>query len=497
MMSNMKIFFLFFIIVSITLGQKNPIDIATVGSRQLRMNGQLNIDYNPATLGYSAIKKQSLISGQNSIDTIPTLYDNELIQNDSLMIEDSLELVEVDSLSIDKILLIADSVDIAVEEFISEDFRFNSPSFSIDLSFVSEFGNNAVTPDWINNQLFGGKDLRDPQQKEQFFNGIDNVTLQTLTTIGLPLLNIRFGPNLIALGQVNSYTSVNFSGLLNFIFEGIPIDEQLDLSSFDFRHITYLPISYSRGFQLRDGFIPFGRKSYAGIRASMLIGLAEFHTNNSTGLLVDKNGNTVIDMTVEANSSMIGENPGLGLGFGFDTGLITEINDRLTIGLSTNNLVSFINWSSGATFSSSLQGEVTPEQLSDPDSLSNYYVQNEETISFGYKTSLPTSIHFSGTYLAKNWVILDANFRFDIGDSYWASKTPILSFGSEFLPGSNTPINIGLSLGGVDGFKLGYGLTIKLKGLVFDIAFGQQGGLFRNRTGSELGFGLRIEGWDN
>ena len=91
-------------------------------------------------------------------------------------------------------------------------------------------------------------------------------------------------------------------------------------------------------------------------------------------------------------------------------------------------------------------------------------------------------------------MILDANLRFDIGDSYWASQTPILSFGSEFLPKSNTPINIGLSIGGVDGFKLGYGLTIKMGGLVFDIAFGQQGGLFRNRTGSELGFGLRIEG---
>ena len=77
MMSNMKRFFLFFIIISITLGQKNPIDIATVGSRQLRMNGQLNIDYNPAALGYFAVKKQSLISGQNSVDTIHNVYDDE------------------------------------------------------------------------------------------------------------------------------------------------------------------------------------------------------------------------------------------------------------------------------------------------------------------------------------------------------------------------------------------------------------------------------------
>ena len=132
------------------------------------MNGQLNIDYNPAILGYSAIKKQSLISGQNSIDTIPTVYDNELIQNDSSMIGDSLELAEVDSLSTDKILLIADSIDKGVEEVISKDFRFNSPSFSIDLSFLSEFGNNAVTPDWINNQLFGEKISETHNKKNNF-----------------------------------------------------------------------------------------------------------------------------------------------------------------------------------------------------------------------------------------------------------------------------------------------------------------------------------------
>ena len=42
------------LLFSILVGQSNPIDIGTVGARQLRMGGQLNISHNPATLGYLA-----------------------------------------------------------------------------------------------------------------------------------------------------------------------------------------------------------------------------------------------------------------------------------------------------------------------------------------------------------------------------------------------------------------------------------------------------------
>ena len=42
--------------VSFTMvfGQYNAIDVGTAGARQLRMNGQLNSNFNPASLGYYA-----------------------------------------------------------------------------------------------------------------------------------------------------------------------------------------------------------------------------------------------------------------------------------------------------------------------------------------------------------------------------------------------------------------------------------------------------------
>ena len=39
---------------AMVFGQYNAIDVGTAGARQLRMNGQLNSNFNPASLGYYA-----------------------------------------------------------------------------------------------------------------------------------------------------------------------------------------------------------------------------------------------------------------------------------------------------------------------------------------------------------------------------------------------------------------------------------------------------------
>ena len=71
--------------------------------------------------------------------------------------------------------------------------------FSMSLFNVSfGVGSGTITPDWINNQLFGGKDLRILEQKEKFFDGISaDVNIQIPIVSNLPLLNFSFGPNVI------------------------------------------------------------------------------------------------------------------------------------------------------------------------------------------------------------------------------------------------------------------------------------------------------------
>ena len=260
-----------------------------------------------------------------------------------------------------------------------------------------------------------------------------------------------------------------------------------------------MPVSYSRGFVLKPGIVPFGRKSYAGVRASLLVGLAEIHTENISGILQGTGEHTLIDTEIEINSSIPFEtNAGipkisLSYGFGIDLGIITEIDDRLTVGVSIDNLIASINWKSGERYTGSAAGEITPEDISEADSVSEYLHQSEIRESVSYKTSLPMSINLSGSYLAKDWAVLDANVRIDVGDTYWASESPTISLGSEFFPKSKVPLYLGISLGGHYGFSWGTGLSIKMGSVIMDIAGGQEGGLFNSATGMRAGFGLRIE----
>ena len=70
------------LLFSILVGQSNPIDIGTVGARQLRMGGQLNISHNPATLGYleTTADADTLNTIEDSVDSLVSNFSDEIEQ---------------------------------------------------------------------------------------------------------------------------------------------------------------------------------------------------------------------------------------------------------------------------------------------------------------------------------------------------------------------------------------------------------------------------------
>ena len=515
---NVKKILVSSIFFAIAFGQYNAIDVGTAGARQLRMNGQLNSNFNPASLGYYAtpVSEIDTLSLEKELEDTLSITSVDITETSDKEIKKEkaaeLDSVESEFSEFDDFEETSEEVFPSDEEIVDETAleiaestiqeNDTTSGFSMSLFNVAfGVGSGTITPDWINNQLFGGKDLRILEQKEKFFDGISaDVNIQIPIVSNLPLLNFSFGPNVISLGQVHSYTSINLaSALAQLPFKGIESGEELDISSFSVKHISYLPISYSRGFELKPGTIPFGRKSYVGFRSSLLIGLFELHTNTVSGTLNPDNEKTLVDMQIELKSSAPYNEEGdfatptPSIGLGIDLGLITEIDDNLTTGFSIENLLGSFNWSGGTIYSSNISGELTPEELSESDSLSENLEQNEIVESGSYKTSLPMSIHLSGTYLATDWVTLDGNLRFDIGDSYWASKTPKFSVASEFFPTSKFPLYLGISLGGNNGFTWGTGFSAKTGSIVLDLAFGQEGGMFNSATGFKVGFGIRVE----
>ena len=492
-------------IISFLIGQTNPIDIATTGANKLRMHGQLNIFQNPATLGYSLGQiKLDTSNTENSLnDFNENIEDTENLENaakDSVdnefsefndIQEDSPDTL---SLEIDKIVDYSDSL--------KADSAQSNSGFSMSLFSISlGLGSGSITPDWINNQLFGGRDLRDIDQKKSFLKGISkDINVQVPLHSSLPMINFSFGSSMISLGQVVSYTSVNIpKDLTQVPFVGLEKDEELNINDLSIEHITYLPLSYSKGFALKPGLIPFGNKSYAGVRASLLIGLAEVHTKKVEGIIKGTEANTIIDADIEIGSSLpvsIDDSVPAGsmpIGLGIDLGVITEMDEKLSIGLSIDNLFASFNWDGATMYSARAQGEIEPDEITEADSLSDLLSQSELKESSSYKTSLPTSMNLSGTYKADDWVTLDANIRIDIGDSYWGSKTPLFSISSEFFPSTKAPIYLGISFGGENSFVWGTGISLKMGSIIFDVSGGQLGGLFNDATGMQFGFGLRIQ----
>ena len=492
-------------IISFLIGQTNPIDIATTGANKLRMHGQLNIFQNPATLGYSLgqIKldtsntENSLNDFNENIEDIENLenadkdsVDNEFSEFNDIQ-EDSPDTL---SLEIDKVVDYSDSL--------KADSAQSNSGFSMSLFSISlGLGSGSITPDWINNQLFGGRDLRDIDQKKSFLKGISkDINVQVPLHSSLPMINFSIGSSMISLGQVVSYTSVNIpKDLTQVPFVGLEKDEELNINDLSIEHITYLPLSYSKGFALKPGLIPFGNKSYAGVRASLLIGLAEVHTKKVEGIIKGTEANTIIDSDIEIGSSLpvsIDDSVPAGsmpIGLGIDLGVITEMDEKLSIGLSIDNLFASFNWDGATMYSARAQGEIEPNETTEADSLSDLLSQSELKESSSYKTSLPTSMNLSGTYKADDWVTLDANIRIDIGDSYWGSKTPLFSFSSEFFPSTKAPIYLGISFGGENSFVWGTGISLKMGSIVLDVSGGQLGGLFNGATGMQFGFGIRIQ----
>ena len=494
-----------FSFISFMIGQTNTVDIATTGANKLRMYGQLNIFQNPATLGYSLdqIKIDSLYIEDSLNDFNENLEVTEDLEN---AMQDSLdnEFIEFDDDQINLSDTLSSKVDevVTYSDTITVDSAQSSSSFSMSLFGVSlGFGSGSITPDWISNQLFGGRDLRDIDQRKSFLKGISkDINLQVPLYSSLPLINFSFGSNVISLGQVVSYTSVNIpKDLAQVPFVGLEKNEELNINALSLEHITYLPVSYSRGFVLEPGLVPFGNKSYAGIRASLLIGLAELHTSKVEGVIKGTETNTIIDADIEIGSSLpisIDDSVPKGsisIGLGIDLGVITEIDEKLSVGLSLDNLLASFNWDDATIYSARAQGEIKPDEITEADSLSDLLSQSELKESSSYKTSLPTSMNLSGTYKADDWITLDANIRIDIGDSYWGSKSPLFSISSEFFPSTKAPIYLGLSFGGENSFVWGAGTSLKIGSVIFDVSGGQLGGLFNDATGMQFGFGLRIQ----
>jgi hypothetical protein len=382
-----------------------------------------------------------------------------------------------------------------------------APYATLTLTGISLYArNNAIYPRWINRQLLGDLDLRDPGKKDRFLSVFptDGWNLNFMAgATGLSFALGNWGVSLIAPKVISD---LNFpAAMIDVLFHGVRFDQSRDLSDLDLDLLAVAPVSVAYGRQLET--LPLSRlggRFYVGVGFNLLLGMADVHLEadhlyiKTTPDSVLISGRTRLLSTNDPTSST---SPVLGRGVSFDLGLAADIGAQLSVGLALKDLFGGLTWPYRHTtineFSISLSAEDIKDMSSDYDvkldSLRHRFDQSDTTYASGSgRTVYPSQLILGASWNALPSFTFDASFTHHFNSDYLEKATPRLSVGLEYVPATVLPIYAGIAVGGWDGFTWGSGFTLNAGAFQWNLGFGQHGGMFNSARGASFATEFRL-----
>ena len=530
------------------LTDTNPIQTATAGAYLTRTIGNDALGVNPASLGYYGkpiifgaaedgkldtlgLMEKDTVSA--SEDSIQNYYSVQLIANPSKKRVKETKITFYGQFGnnipwavtkIDTLYKLRvgdfhnrDTVDAFLDTVIGSGFKDawivtknrpleepeQIPYFTLTLAGAGLYvGNNAIYPDWINNQLFGGLDLRDPGKKDDFLSVFpaDNWNINMAAEINTMSFTLgNFGLSILqpkVLGSGNLPPAI-----MDVLFEGIKFEQPKDLSALHISLLAASPISVDYGRQLQLPQLKnIVDRFYAGAGLNLLVGIADMHVDadrleiitTPDSVLIEGKTTILTNFDLEEFNLPDSPTPALGTGFSLDLGVVADINPLLSVSLSLKDLFGTTTWPeryiSENEFSIRLSAEdideikdYNDEQM---DSLEQSFTEFDTSYATGSgKTAYPSQFILGGSYRILQDLIVHASFRHFLNNDYLEDITPQLSISIEYEPTPVFPIYCGIGIGGLDGFKWGTGFRLNLGAFQWNTGFGQNGGIFNTSKG--------------
>ncbi|MEC8838727.1 MAG: DUF5723 family protein [Candidatus Neomarinimicrobiota bacterium] len=544
------------LLFSIMFAQNNPIQTATAGAFRARSFGNHAIQNNPAFLGkfgekivLGSIGKDSLIieppdlsnTQENDsnivfIDSLIKYYSVQLIANPNRKMVKKIkkEYLSKYGRGIHSVIIADESMyKFRVGDFLSRDsvnlYRDSLISSGYDDAWVvtsnqplplkdqmtpyftmtiagleGDLGNNTLYPEWINNQLFGGLDLRGHSEKENFLsifnsNGID-INFQG----GLNWLNFGMGNLAISMFQPKIYSSLTLpKGIMDVLFNGLQFDQPQDLSNLSLNLLSVAPLSLSYGRQLQlPALMGKVDKFYVGAGINILLGITDIHLE-SDDMYVSTSSDSIF---IKGENSLItnidnDQNINFGNGFSIDLGVAASINPKINVSLAMQNLFGSITWPKTYTNFHEFSISIASDELEDisdynsteMDSLTNSFTVNDTTYNLGSRnTKYPGKTVLSGSYKISNIFVLDLALSQYLKNDYFSQTDPKISIGLEISSLPKFPIYLGMSTGGLYGFTWGCGFSLNLGGFQWNVGVGENGGFLDSAKGVRFSTEFRL-----
>ena len=379
-----------------------------------------------------------------------------------------------------------------------------TPYFTMTIAGLrSDIGNNALYPDWINKQLFGGIDLREPGAKDNFLSIFPTAGLDINFQGGGSWLEVGMGNFAISFIQLQVITSVTVpTAIMNVIFDGVQFDQPQDLSDLTLDLLAVAPLSLTYGRQLQiPALADKVDRFYAGAGLNVLLGLTDIHLESNKLMLSTTSDSIFIEGEQTLVSNIENNNFVFGTGFSLDLGIAADINPQLSISLALQDLLGSITWPETFRktheFSISLLSaemeDIADYSSAEKDSLQESFTILDTTYASGSRnTTYPAQVVLGGAYRVSPALAVDVALRQYLDNDYFTGVDPQISVGMEIAPTPVFPIYLGVSIGGFHGFSWGGGFSLNLGGFQWNVGFGENGGFLENAKGLRLATELRL-----
>ena len=552
----MRSIFVSLVYSALVLANNNPLQTATAGAYHTRSLGNHALGSNPANLGHygeilmlGTVQDDSLESympdslalfksDTNAIATDSTIYyysvqlvanpDYRLVKKvqkayksqfgrdlpTAIIAEESLYKFRVGDLtSRDSVNALRDSIITAGynDAWVVTSKDPMPPSEEITPYFTmtvfgirGDIGNNALYPNWINNQLFGGIDLREPGAKDSFLAIFPNAGLDINFQGGGNWLDVGMGNFAISMVQPQIFTSANLPNtIMDVIFNGVQFDQPKDLSDLSLDLLAVAPLSVAYGRQLEiPALADKVDRFYAGAGVNYLLGLTDVHLESNKLML----SSTSDSLFIEGKQTLVSnfkddKSPVFGQGFSVDLGIAADINRQLSISLALQNLLGSVTWpetfKKTHEFSISLLSadleDIADYNSAEMDSLQESFIILDTTYaSVSSKTTYPAQVVLGGTYRVSQALTVDVALRQYPDNDYFTGVDSKFSVGLEIESTPFLPIYLGVGIGGFHGFSWGGGFSLNIGGFQWNVGFGENGGFLEDAKGLRFATELRL-----
>jgi hypothetical protein len=381
-----------------------------------------------------------------------------------------------------------------------------APKLTLDIpNFAIVIGNNSINLD-VYNEYFskeyfdaheeGWDDAAKEQILDYFDGDFQGYNQFQVTPFGVSYAKFAFAINGF------SYSDLRVpQNIIEIPFQGLSTDP-IPIENVDGEVILGAEFALSTAKSFKKVQLPYVTDFSAGITFKYFYGLSYVKVADAEGTILSSNDSLILNGNYRlliAAPSPISDKGKTGDGVGFDLGAAAKMGDKLTVGISLNNIVGTINFGEVEERQGSITWtDSTGINIAELDNFGDYLDSVAISTDTSFVTAevvrydLPKSLVLAANYKLNNLLSAEIDYQQGLNNTAGGTPTPRIAMGAEIRAIPILPLRFGFALGGLQGTTYATGLGLDFKFYKLDLGVAGERGLFNSSKGISFALSQRF-----